>query len=92
LAILPTEIQLKIMKNLDQVSSACLGLTCKAFYSLYKELCGIVPLYAWYYLAPYAMLGERLETWAGPELWYHFGARKFWWVPTSCKQREEQMK
>ena len=85
------EIQLKIVKNLDQVSSACLGLACKAFYPLHKELRGITPLHAWYYLAPYAMLEERLETWAGPELWYQFATRKFWWVSTSYKQREEQM-
>jgi len=37
------------------------------------------------------MLEERLETWAGPELWYQFATRKFWWVSTSYKQREEQM-
>jgi hypothetical protein len=56
------------MKNLDQVLPACLGLTCKAFYPFHKELRGIVPLYSWYYLALYAMLGERLETWAGTNL------------------------
>ncbi|KAH8771361.1 hypothetical protein F5882DRAFT_506927 [Hyaloscypha sp. PMI_1271] len=83
-----TGIQLKIVKNLDQVSSACLGLTCKAFYPLHKELRGITPLYAWYYLAPYAMLEERLETWAGPELWYQFDTRKFWRKERVKRERE----
>ncbi|PMD23573.1 hypothetical protein NA56DRAFT_715998 [Hyaloscypha hepaticicola] len=43
---LPTEIQLKIIKNLDRVSSVCLGITNKKFYDIHKELHPKVPLIA----------------------------------------------
>ena len=43
---LPTEIHLKIIKNLDRVSSVCLGLTNKKLYTIHKELHLKVPLIA----------------------------------------------
>ena len=38
LATLPTEIHLKIFKHLSPVSSACLGVTCRALYRFHWSL------------------------------------------------------
>jgi hypothetical protein len=38
LATLPTEVHFKIFKHLSPVSSACLGLTCKALYRIHWSL------------------------------------------------------
>lgn len=38
---LPTEIHVQIFSNLDPASSACLGLTSKNFYSLFRDLHGV---------------------------------------------------
>lgn len=44
LVTLPTEIHLLILHHLDLVSSTCLGLTCKKFYPIHRELHGSVEL------------------------------------------------
>jgi hypothetical protein len=38
LATLPTEVHLKIFKHLSPVSSACLGVTCRALYRIHRSL------------------------------------------------------
>ncbi len=49
-----------IFKNLDRVSSTCLGLASKAFYPLHKEHHGIVPLIACCLLPPTQESGRIL--------------------------------
>jgi F-box-like len=44
LALLPSELLLKIFSDLDPVYSTCLGLTCKRLYVLHRELHGSVRL------------------------------------------------
>jgi len=83
LALAP-ELQLEIFKNLHPVSSTCLGLTCKPFYAIHRELHGTVALDTsiWFedckgeFANP---LGSFLLLWAGPDLYvdYHHWAGKF---------------
>ncbi|KAH8647629.1 hypothetical protein BGZ60DRAFT_423773 [Tricladium varicosporioides] len=44
LLTLPGEVQLRIFDKLDKATSACLGVTCKYFYPMYRELHGFVGL------------------------------------------------
>jgi len=45
---LPSELHIKVVQNLDRVSSVCLGVTNKKFYAIHKELHPKVPLIAAY--------------------------------------------
>jgi hypothetical protein len=86
---LPTEIQLKIFKNLDRVSSVCLGITNKKLYTIHKDLHPKVPVIAAYL---YPKGGIRL-----------FGLLKEWmketglfWSPSELKfvtlERREEIR
>ncbi|KAH6666013.1 hypothetical protein B0J14DRAFT_605110, partial [Halenospora varia] len=44
LLTLPGEVQLRIFDKLDKATSACLGVTCKYFYPMYREFHGFVGL------------------------------------------------
>jgi hypothetical protein len=77
LAALPTEIHLKIFKHLSRVSSACLGITCRALYRIHWSLHQRVHLedddpdtHAW---LPYL-----IQYWMAPlVLWTKAGTAKF---------------
>jgi hypothetical protein len=45
---LPSELHIKIVQNVDRVSSVCLGITNKKFYAIHKDLYPKVPLIAAY--------------------------------------------
>jgi hypothetical protein len=74
---LPTEIHLKIIKNLDRVSSGCLDITNKKLYTIHKDLHPRLPVIA-AYLYPkggmrlFGLLKERMKEaglfWSASEL------------------------
>jgi len=70
LALLPSELLLKIFSHLDPGNSTCLGLTCKRLYKLHRLLHGSVRLetrcYTAHSPAPGPKLYEMLEEWYGP--------------------------
>jgi hypothetical protein len=81
------ELQLKIFSNLDQCSSACLGLTCKRFWSIHSHTYPITSLICFTTVPDKRQLGGKkaiclvhvLEEWfrfrglLGPWLWeIHF--------------------
>jgi hypothetical protein len=77
LLALPPELHLEIFKHLHPVSSTCLGLTCKEFYPIHKQLHGVVNLRAKIPAPPrkphywgFVRLGALLNTWAGPKYWF----------------------
>jgi hypothetical protein len=77
LLALPPELHLEIFKHLHPVSSTCLGLTCKEFYPIHRQLHGAVSLQATipvsprnYYFGGFAWLGALLSTWAGPKFFF----------------------
>jgi hypothetical protein len=79
LLALPPELHLEIFKHLDPVSSTCLGLTCKGFYLIHKQLHGVVglreiiPVY-WrrYQSWGFTRLGALLNKWASPDYYFHY--------------------
>jgi len=69
-----------IMKNLDEVSSACLGVTCKAFYSFHMKKHGAVRLSSGgkKYVEDGKMLANYLIDWVPQELqYYNYKGGKF---------------
>ncbi|KAN0121896.1 hypothetical protein V8E51_000222 [Hyaloscypha variabilis] len=78
---LPYDIIFEIFDYLHPIHSACLGLTCKAFYPIHWSLHPKIPLhtatldYVWArYLAPFSnrrkhILAGLLIGWASPLIW-----------------------
>jgi hypothetical protein len=72
LQTLPTKIQVEIFNYLRDAHSACLGVTCKQFYSIYWELHGKVGLQAkTLNRARFFTLHAGLKDWMGPDMEHH---------------------
>ncbi|PMD14450.1 hypothetical protein NA56DRAFT_711027 [Hyaloscypha hepaticicola] len=79
LLALPPELHLEIFKHLRPVSSTCLGLTCKEFYRIHKQLHGMVGLHEPIIICQprrypswrFTRLGALLTKWAGPKFYFH---------------------
>jgi len=83
LSTLPDEIKLQVFEFLNQVDSACLGLSQKAFYGIHREIHGSVSLEASTTdeEGNVRRLHELLHWWVGPDLLFGGnspgGPRKF---------------
>lgn len=76
LTTLPAELQLAIFKELHPVDSACLGVTCKALYTIHRELHGSVKLDTVYIEQyDYFRLAVLLRQWGGRSEYWCFPAK-----------------
>lgn len=79
---LSPEIHLLIFERIDgAVTSACLGLTCKAFHAIHQVQCGMVPLKKSTNYGPdnkhFTNLALLLKNWVPSNLAYDYKAGKF---------------
>ncbi|KAG4432924.1 hypothetical protein IFR05_011595 [Cadophora sp. M221] len=81
LSTLPYDIRHLIIKSLDMIDSACLGLTSKSFWAIHKKKtprtnlrlgCGPGLQYL-----EYNSFADRLKLWMGPNLLYSYVLRRF---------------
>lgn len=70
----PSEVHLELFRHLHRVDSTCLGLTCKKFYNIHRQLHGMVGLGEWDMSDIHSkQLHMLLKDWMGALVWGALG-------------------
>ncbi|KAH6666002.1 hypothetical protein B0J14DRAFT_605097 [Halenospora varia] len=84
---LPHEISLRMFDTLDsKITSACLGITCRAFYNMHVHLHGFVGLLSY---TSESVPNPSLKKWKGPGRAEEYGAK---WLSKREQKKADRMR